>query len=245
MGSTGLGSAVYYIGQNVGADAVNISQEEISNTFAGVDQHVYVTYGGGPLDNDSATTSRFNFHSNKQQFSGETITNKLTGILDVNQILSSSLTGVHILGQVDSARFVQGMGFNFTWDGANYVCPSNGVDNISTGTTNACAAILSNGGGTSFYNVPTTGAGANNSIVSANLNNYRVMSLGPTNGLQIYNSGGTFVSGITRAGIFQGPIITPASSSATCTTGQFENDASFMYVCTATNTWKRAALTTF
>ena len=40
-------------------------------------------------------------------------------------------------------------------------------------------------------------------------------------------------------------LATPASSSATGNQGQIEWDANYVYVCTATNTWKRAALTTF
>jgi hypothetical protein len=38
---------------------------------------------------------------------------------------------------------------------------------------------------------------------------------------------------------------TPASASATGTTGTLSWDASFIYVCTGTNTWKRAALSTW
>jgi hypothetical protein len=38
---------------------------------------------------------------------------------------------------------------------------------------------------------------------------------------------------------------TPASSSAGCTIGMITTDPSFIYVCTAANTWKRAALTAF
>ncbi len=38
------------------------------------------------------------------------------------------------------------------------------------------------------------------------------------------------------------PQTTPASSSAACTAGQIAVDASYVYVCTAANTWKRAAL---
>ena len=38
---------------------------------------------------------------------------------------------------------------------------------------------------------------------------------------------------------------TPASSSATCSTGQIAWDASYMYVCVNTNTWKRSALATW
>jgi len=38
---------------------------------------------------------------------------------------------------------------------------------------------------------------------------------------------------------------TPASASATGTQGQIAWDANYMYVCTATNTWKRVALATW
>ncbi len=41
------------------------------------------------------------------------------------------------------------------------------------------------------------------------------------------------------------PLITPTTSSTACKTGSLEWDASYLYVCTATNTWKRAALATF
>jgi hypothetical protein len=38
---------------------------------------------------------------------------------------------------------------------------------------------------------------------------------------------------------------TPASSSAACQTGQIELDSNYLYACTAPNTWKRAAWSTF
>jgi hypothetical protein len=57
------------------------------------------------------------------------------------------------------------------------------------------------------------------------------------------------IKGVTQsiniAKLLNLPLTTPASSSAACTTGDFEVDASFAYVCTATNTWKRTALSTF
>jgi hypothetical protein len=45
--------------------------------------------------------------------------------------------------------------------------------------------------------------------------------------------------------MFKEALTTPASSAANCTAGQFTDDASFHYVCTATNTWKRVALAAF
>jgi hypothetical protein len=51
---------------------------------------------------------------------------------------------------------------------------------------------------------------------------------------------------ITGTATHLGPVVltptTPASSSAACTVGQIAVDASYVYVCTATNAWKRAAL---
>jgi len=44
---------------------------------------------------------------------------------------------------------------------------------------------------------------------------------------------------------YQETLYTPASSSATCTTGQFTDDSNYHYVCVATNTWKRVALSSF
>jgi hypothetical protein len=41
------------------------------------------------------------------------------------------------------------------------------------------------------------------------------------------------------------PFLTPPSSSAACQAGRWQADASFVYVCTAPNQWKRAALSSF
>lgn len=44
---------------------------------------------------------------------------------------------------------------------------------------------------------------------------------------------------------FVGTPTTPASSSAPCNQGTIVWDAAFIYVCTATDTWMRSALSTF
>jgi hypothetical protein len=41
------------------------------------------------------------------------------------------------------------------------------------------------------------------------------------------------------------PNFTPPTSSSPCTTSEIEHDASYLYICTAPNTWKRAPLTSF
>lgn len=52
------------------------------------------------------------------------------------------------------------------------------------------------------------------------------------------------ISGKGKGGL-KVPLTTPSSSSDTCAAGQIDADTGFVYVCTAANTWKRAALSTF
>ena len=56
------------------------------------------------------------------------------------------------------------------------------------------------------------------------------------------NKNATFAGTIATQG---GTASTPASASATGTAGTIKWDASYIYVCTATNTWKRAAIATW
>jgi hypothetical protein len=64
---------------------------------------------------------------------------------------------------------------------------------------------------------------------------------------------GTHTYGVDASGMkvngggspFLAPLLTPASSIAACKQGAIQWDASFIYVCAATNSWKRAALRTF
>jgi len=60
--------------------------------------------------------------------------------------------------------------------------------------------------------------------------NFRVMSTSPA----------------TASANGMSPVVaTPASSSATCQTGQVEFDSNYLYACTAPNTWKRTAWSSF
>lgn len=57
---------------------------------------------------------------------------------------------------------------------------------------------------------------------------------------------GVDLTGITFSGAaFVAPLMTPASSSATGKVGSVVWDANYVYVCTASNVWKRAALSTW
>lgn len=58
---------------------------------------------------------------------------------------------------------------------------------------------------------------------------------------------GTLVSGgnVKSGAYFQETLTTPSSSTANCVAGEFTDDQNYHYVCVTTNTWKRAALSSF
>ena len=75
----------------------------------------------------------------------------------------------------------------------------------------------------------------------------------PSKPLDLYGTGKlndspicTVANGLCQGGSASSlGFFTPASSSATCTAGQVADDASYHYVCVATNSWKRVALSSF
>lgn len=84
-------------------------------------------------------------------------------------------------------------------------------------------------------------------VITNNYGIYLEAAAHAVNNWQIFSAGTapSFFAGPMQAFNFQETLTTPASSSAACSAGQFTDDASFHYVCTATNTWKRVALSTF
>lgn len=132
---------------------------------------------------------------------------------------------------------------------------------------------INSGTGTSPTNqaikVTSTGAGGASSVVTDNrsieidspvvtgtlTHNYGIyiqdQGLGGANNPDphgIFEEGTTpndLGGGVTEMGLLQEPLSTPANSSAACTAGQMWADTGFVYVCTATNTIKRSALSSF
>jgi hypothetical protein len=88
--------------------------------------------------------------------------------------------------------------------------------------------LVPQGGGTSNGSI-TLAVGQNYEFVALQFDgsNFRIISATPQT---LNNLGGLIGSG------------SPASSSA-CTTNQITHDSNFLYICTATNTWKRVAIT--
>lgn len=70
--------------------------------------------------------------------------------------------------------------------------------------------------------------------------------MGRTGNLELLRSGtGTGLAITPSGGLIQTASNPPASSSSPCAPGQHEWDASYEYRCVATNTWKRALLSTW
>ena len=66
------------------------------------------------------------------------------------------------------------------------------------------------------------------------------------NAIQVTKPDGTVVFAIGSAGTgIVTAFLTPATSAATGIAGTLVCDANFIYVCVATNTWKRVAITTW
>ena len=82
-----------------------------------------------------------------------------------------------------------------------------------------------------------------------------IANIGASEVHRIDSSGRLLVGGSTDSGgallqvfgdrIKIGTAKTPASATATGTTGEIAWDANYIYVCTATNTWKRTAISTW
>jgi len=69
---------------------------------------------------------------------------------------------------------------------------------------------------------------------------------GAGNSLKLTATTATFAGAVTIAGtVIHTLSATPASASATGTVGTMSWDASYIYICTATNTWKRVAIATW
>ena len=87
--------------------------------------------------------------------------------------------------------------------------------------------------------------GENNTSAGANLSVTRIdFGFGVQPGTHYAAASVLRTDSTNTVGGFQQPLYTP-NDNDNCTPGRFANDANYHYVCTATNTWKRVALSSF
>ena len=131
---------------------------------------------------------------------------------------------------------------------------------VGIGTTSSVLKLIVAGGASMFSDSFAVGIQGNNSCTmqsaallawvsgsSANSVSYDTGFRRNSAGVvEICNgTAGTFRDLIVRNLRMSAPTLVPASASATGSEGQMAWDANYIYVCTATNTWKRVAIATW
>ncbi len=124
----------------------------------------------------------------------------------------------------------------------------------SVGLDGAIGLLMQDKGGSGLIGV-SNGALVTKQVAPANASGYLQLSPGTAGqpfSLAVLNGAATDLAlagagggAVHPQGAFRIDMATPASSSAPCTAGQTTFDASYQYDCVATNTWKRAALSSW
>lgn len=120
-----------------------------------------------------------------------------------------------------------------------------------TGAAGSFTTLSASGAFTTTYGTITTNVGtalalraASNTSVTLGVDGGNQLVVSGYSGTTIAN--GLSVTGsITASGLFGCGGSTPASAAASGTAGTITWDSSYIYVCTATNTWKRVAIATW
>lgn len=227
---------------NVGAGNVNASLVSVTGNIY-TDNYFVGNFVGnisGNLTVPGANTEvLFNNNGNAGAVAGLTY-NSLSNILSVTGLVTavrfsgeagnlSNITAGNVTGTVGNATYATTAGTagtaNTVLVGAQPNITSVGSLNSLTVTGNIVAGNISTAGTIAVANISTTGSG------------------GDISGANLILANSVSTSGnVTVGGLLSSPQNSPASSS-TGIIGQICWDANYIYVCTASNTWKRVALT--
>ncbi len=176
------------------------------------------------------------------------VANAGTVVSGLNMYLAGSATP----STANAYSVLVAAGFSGSWGTAFTSGDNASFDGISLGTQNTHNPTLPSQPA-SFRSYIASGATVTGQVYTDTYGNF-VVRPGVNDGsfvFQDYNGGaGTNLATVSKSGLSMFvPLITttatPASSSATCTTGQIEFDSAYVYMCVATNTWRRAASSAF
>jgi hypothetical protein len=157
---------------------------------------------------------------------------------------SSPATTFHLGGSSDQSVQINGSGT------AAFVGTSTSVAQISSNRNPTTGAIYDANRAVSYVNLEASNGNANIQFYTTVTNNAnaleraRIDSSGRLLVGTSSDSGGALLQ-VNGDRIRIGTAKTPASATATGTTGEIAWDANYIYVCTATNTWKRTAIATW
>ena len=120
--------------------------------------------------------------------------------------------------------------------------PTSGVTMTVNGLTNTRAISVATGTTSGYW--PAFDASDNFQFGSATAHSVTLVTNASTR-LGVSSIGKFTFSAASSGYTINLPTKTPASAADTGTTGDISWDSSFLYVCTGTNTWKRAAIATW
>lgn len=192
------------------------------------------TFSGVFVQNDlnvSGTTSGVTF-------TGTTV-NAVSGRF-TTRVSGATITGTTVQATTGNYQSITGATGNFTVrvSGAS-ITGTTGAFTTLTGQTISGANITGVSG-----TFTTQLSGATVTGVSGQFTNITGGTLNTTTGTaQVLTVGSEFVTNADRIRIATAN--TPASAAATGTSGQISWDTNYIYVCTATNTWKRTAISSW
>ena len=227
---------------NVGAGNVNASLVSATGNIY-TDNYFVGNFVGNISGNltvpGSNTQVLFNNNGNAGAVAGLTY-NSLSNILSVTGLVTavrfsgeagnlSNITAGNVTGTVGNATYATTAGTagtaNTVLVGAQPNITSVGALNSLTVTGNVVAGNISTAGTIAVANISTTGSG------------------GDISGANLILSNSVSTSGnVTVGGLLSSPQQTKASNDLG-SVGQICWDSTYIYVCTASNTWKRVALT--
>jgi len=195
------------------------------------------------------------------------VKNVLTYGIDVQEGVLDHLNGDYIgavytadYGKLGTGILIQNSSPSASWQNAiqyskngNLLFSVDGAGNIVGSSANLGSVFvdgdaingsvdvgnLTNSSATPYINLNGFGTSQNNVRMINDANGQLTISTVTGGNLQINENG------IFTAGSFHLNLATPSSSSAPCTTGQIGADTKYIYVCVATNMWKRSALSSF
>ena len=222
---------------NTAVSDAEVARADAANTFTGTQTFSnLIAAAAGSVGAPSiymtgyATTGWYNIGANNWGFA-------VSGA----KVLDIATTGLSVTGALSATGDV-------TASGGNLLLSSGGTIplRISGATTGSSVARIQNTGGDAIFGQESS---AGNALIIG-CSAYDTIIRGPSGLAFSANAGSAMQMRLSSAGLaVTGDVSvstkTPASAAAAGVAGTITWDANYLYVCTATNTWKRVAIATW